>query len=173
MTESATEFERRWNSVNTRISAYFYRNGCPQEDVRDLTQEVAYRAFRSYPTLQGDFQAWIHTITRRVFADYVRTRKQVFQVESEEEIRDPKSDPGTVIVMRELLAQCLQELDPKERECLYCYDVLGWKYEEIGEKLGISRSNAHYHVENARKRLRAIFPELAQEYGVKKKDGVM
>lgn len=167
-TERAKDFERLWALEQGRILAWFFRCGCPEEDAKDLTQEVALRAWRGFQSLRGDFGPWVYSIKKKVFADYVRSRRREIRGDGSLEPPESRTDPGIGAVLKTTLARCMQELDTVERECLYYHDYLGIKYEEIGEKLGISRSNAHYKVENARMRLRELFPELAREYGVLK-----
>ena len=164
-TAGTEEFERLWNNVNSRVASYFFRNGCPEEDVKDLTQDVALRAYRSFGTQTGDFKSWIYTISKRVFVEYVKMKKREIRADSRVEAVNPNPNPDSNAVYKVLVGDCLRELDPKERVSLYYHDALGWKFEEIGEKLGISRSNAHYQVENARRKLREMYPDLVREYG--------
>ena len=154
------EFEKSWQQVEGKLAGYFYRKGCPEEDSLDLVQETAARAWGGFDTLRGDFTSWVFGIAKYVFIDYLRKRKQVDEIEDEALIEDHRQDPGTRAINAELLRKCFDALDLLDRKCLTLHDIEGYNYEKISETLGISVSNAHYHVDKARKYLRERFPEL-------------
>ena len=156
-------FVKDWRIVEGKLAGYFYRKGCPEEDSLDLVQETAIRAWRNYGTLKGDFKPWVFSIAKFTFIDYLRKKKQVDEIEDEASIQDLSPDPGSRAVNSELLRQCLEELEPIDRECLVLHDAEGYKFEIIAEMLGISVSNAHYHVDKARKYLCERFPDLVNK----------
>ena len=153
-------FEREWRGIEPKLAGFFFRKGCPRDDIDDLVQETALRSWTNYSSLKSDFASWVWGIAKHVFYDYIRKRKKVSELEEEDEITDTAPDPGTRTISKVLLKQCLKKLDPLDRKCLILHDSAGKNLKEISEELGISLSNAHYHVDKARKILQESFPEL-------------
>ncbi len=154
------KFEESWHAVEPKLNGYFYRKGCSREDTLDLVQETAVRAWQNFHTLKGNFKPWVFGIAKFVFFDYLRKKKRVDEIEDESVIEDLKQDPGKSALNAQLIRQCLDELDPLDRQCLILHDLEGYNFDEISGMLGISLSNAHYHDDKARKYLRERFPEL-------------
>jgi len=153
-------FEREWRGIESKLTGFFFRKGCPREDIDDLVQETALRSWTNFSSLKTDFNAWVWGIAKHVFCDYIRKRRQVPDLEEEDNIIDSSPDPGTRTVSKILLKECLKMLAPLDRKCLLLHDSAGKNLKEISEILGISLSNAHYHVDKARKILQESFPEL-------------
>lgn len=160
MPDDTNSFEIQWCAVREKVAAYFFRKGCSAEDTQDLVQETAMGAWRNYSSLKGDFNAWIFGIAKNTFNNYLRDRKRKNVVEDEDGVIETNASPEHRTIAKILMKQCLIQLNPIDRKCLVLHDYLGKKYEEISEILGISRSNAHYHVEKARDYLRKRYPEL-------------
>lgn len=158
-------FENVWREIQSKLTGYFYRQACPEEDVRDLVQETATRAWTNLETCKGDLPAWMFGIARYVFLDYLRRKKDETTIEID--AVDQRFNPEARSIEKLLISQCLQELDPIDRECLVMHDLQGYRFEDIAKKLGISRSNAHYRVEQARQYLRLKYPELVRTFGKK------
>jgi len=139
-----------------KLASYFYRKGCSREEVEDCLQETALRAWRSFHTLREESVAWFFAIAAREFSEFVRKKNREREILKHlVEDKDPKPNPERGITSRDrisLVMECLD--DPKDRLCLYMHDIDSFKFEEIAELVGISVSNAHYHVERARRILR-------------------
>jgi RNA polymerase sigma factor (sigma-70 family) len=158
--DDTNSFEIHWFRVRDKVAGYFFRKGCSVEDTQDLVQETAMGAWRNYSTLKGDFNAWIFGIAKNTFNSYVRNKKLENIVEDEAEILETDASPEHRAIAKILMKQCLTRLNPIDRKSLVLHDFYGKKYEEISAILGISRSNAHYHVEKARDYIRKRYPEL-------------
>lgn len=154
------EFENRWFAVEKKLAGYFYRKGADRDDIRDLVQETAVRACEHYHTLRGEFQPWIFGIARHVYLEYLRKCRNRYDADPAVPVSDNSSNPERNSISRKLLADCLDRLETLHRQCLVLHDHDGFTFQEISEKLGIPRSNVHYHVESARKILKKEFPEL-------------
>ena len=155
-------FETEWRKMEAKLAGYFFRKGCPEEDVEDLVQETAYRSYKNFSTLIGDFSFWVWGIASHVFLDYLRKQRKTNELDEENEPSNVQ-DPGNRTISRVLMEACLKLLDPIDRKCLILHDLGGKNLEEISKILGISVSNAHYHVKKARTTIREYFPELVQE----------
>jgi RNA polymerase sigma factor (sigma-70 family) len=149
-------FEADWRQVEGKIAGYFFRQCCPEEDARDLCQETALRAWARRDSRKGDFHPWVLGIARYVFLEYLRSK----EASTDAEPADGHPGPEKIAAAKTLLSECLAMLDEKRRACLVLHDHDGLGFREIGIRLGISTSNAHYQVESARKHLREKYPEL-------------
>ena len=158
-TEEQNSFERSWRNCEDSLTGYFYRKGCPEEDTKDLMQETAMRGWKNFSSLKGEFKPWIFTIAKRTFIDYLRKRKPTSEI-VDNVVVDSRPGPSQHAITKSLLSQCLKVLDPIDRKCLTLHDFEGLNFEKIGEMLGISTSNAHYHANKARSGLRESFPDL-------------
>jgi len=152
-------FEKSWTAVKGRIAGYFYSNDCSSDDIDDLLQETALKACKNYATLKEEdkFVQWVFGIAKHTWFEYMEKRDR--KKSRDAKIKYPHMNPGAEdsLVRDILVRQCLEELDPEDRDCLILHDLEGYNSEEIGERLGKSRSNAHYHVKKARKELREKF----------------
>jgi len=164
-TEKQRRFEESWRAAERKLGSYFYGLGCPPEDCQDLVQETVMRAWNGYDTLRGEFGPWVNGIARYAFAEYVRKRSRVTELNEENEIVDSSPGPGAHATTRLLVKQVLDRLDPLNRKCVILHDLHGLNFEEIGERLGISLSNVHYHYDKAQKSLREAFPDLIENFG--------
>lgn len=160
MPEGNFVFENKWKKVKPVVAGFFYRRGCPRDDTLDLIQETGIAAWKNYESLDGDFKAWVIGIAKNIYKRYLRDQKRNPGTDPETAILDESPGPEENTITNFMLAHCLSELDEIDRKCLVLHDFHGYKFKEIGEKLGISRSNAHYHIERARKHLQNRFPEL-------------
>jgi len=150
-------FEKSWAAVVGRMEGYFYRNECPPDDVKDLLQETASRAWKNFHTLKGDFEPWVFCIAKYTYIDYIEERKRRKSGTVNVDPVSSSSETEDHLIKHILLRQCLEGLDPLDRNCLILHDSEGYDFKKISEKLGISRSNAHYHVDKARNELREKF----------------
>jgi RNA polymerase sigma-70 factor, ECF subfamily len=157
-----SRFEREWRVIEPKLAGFFFRKGCPREDIDDLVQETALRSWANFFTLKSDYDSWVWGIARHVFYDYVRKRKRMPEMDLEDQIIDTAPDPGSKTITKMLLKACMKKLDPLDRKCLMLHDYTGKNLKEISEMLGISLSNVHYHVDKARKILQETFPELVK-----------
>ena len=154
------EFEICWHDVERKITSFFYRKGCSSDDSCDLAQETALRGWKNFDTLRGDFKPWIFQIAKYVFIDYLRKRRGVTTVDIDDcQIAGNSHESYAQTELKSIMDEILEELDPFDRKCLILHDLEGKNFEEIAIELGNSVSNAHYHVDKARKFLRQRFEE--------------
>jgi len=159
ISEEYYQFESSWRGVEKKIGGIYYLKGCCGADLEDLLQETAKRAWENRISRKGDFEPWIFGIALNVFREFIsrKTRKTSLtsKISNENKIT-PIEDKPLISV---LINQILSELDEKERNCIVLYYFEEQSFEKIGERLGISTSNAHYNVEKALKRIRATLFE--------------
>jgi RNA polymerase sigma factor (sigma-70 family) len=155
--EDHRNFEKSWAGIEKRLGVLFYRRGCPPEDIKDLLQETVRRAWEHRNNLKGNFDPWAYGIARNVLREYLdKINHSVFRGDSPDTyIQHDEPDEQTLI--RVMVQQSLQELDEIGRKCVTLHYLEGHSFEKIAEILGISLSNAHYHVDKACKELRKRF----------------
>jgi RNA polymerase sigma-70 factor (ECF subfamily) len=152
-------FEDLWQSVEKRLQGYFYRKGCSDHDCEDLVQETALRAWRGFGSLNGDFNCWIFGIAKFTLFAHLRNKKRIANLNVKIAEDCPSEDPGTLIVSRVHMQSCLRDMNSRDRDCLFLHDYQGCTFREIAEEIGISVSNAHYHVKRARELVRERFTQ--------------
>jgi RNA polymerase sigma factor (sigma-70 family) len=66
------EFEEKWRKIENEIVAFFYRNGVKEQDVTELTQQTAIRAYYGlYPGIK-DFNKWVKGIAKYLWYKHLR-----------------------------------------------------------------------------------------------------
>lgn len=167
--------KRLFDIFRPMLFSYFSRKGVPQEECRDLTQDVFYRVFKGIDTFRGkvELKAWLFEIAHNVFANYLRSKKAekrsaVVQSinqgspEDEESPMDlpaPEQDPLDGMIeqqWRENLVRTLDDLPEQMRRCCLLRYGRGLKYKEIAGELGISIETVKAHLFQGRKRLTSI-----------------
>ena len=64
---------------------------------------------------------------------------------------------------RTRLLAALRLLPEDRREVLLLHDLEGWTHREIAERMGLPAGTVRSHLHHARRRLRALLPELEEE----------
>jgi RNA polymerase sigma-70 factor (ECF subfamily) len=150
-------FEDLWRSLEKRLQGYFYRKGCSAHNCEDLVQETALRAWCGFATLRSDFGCWVFGIAKFTLFAHLRKLQRISILNMKIAEDFSSEDLGTSIISRVHMESCLRDLDPRDRDCLFLHDYEGCTFKEIAEKMGISVSNAHYHVKRAREFVRERF----------------
>jgi len=143
-----------------------------EEEARDLTREVFYKAFRSLGRFRGNskFSSWVCRIAINRSIDYLRRRKNV-RVESldepiatdggevERDLPDSSPSPDAVVERDELAAairDAVNRLSPKLHTVTVLREYQGLSIEEIAETLSVSPGTVKSRIFRARERLRAL-----------------
>lgn len=133
------------------------------EDANDLMQETILRAFKNRAGFRtgSNFKAWISMIMRNTFINGHRKEKRKWEFEKEF-INDAGTTTGRSIVenegesnqMIEELNEMIQELNEDLRTS-FLLSYLGYKYEEIAQKLNLPLGTVKSKIFYAKKQLRA------------------
>lgn len=156
-----------------------------EEEARDLTREVFYKAFRSLDRFRGNsrFSSWICRIAINRSIDHLRRRRNV-RMESldtpiatdgggevERELPDAAPSPEDLVTRTELAAkirEAVDQLSPKLRTVTILREYEAMSIEEIAEVLGVSSGTVKSRIFRARERLRVL---LASYVGDSDSDG--
>jgi RNA polymerase sigma factor (sigma-70 family) len=129
--------------------------GISVQDRRDLSQDVFFAAYRSFPTydpLRGRLDPWLNKITINVAGQYwkrVRHRREQLTPDDALDALDaPDNTPGPDEQLvreqeRRMVLDLLQTVDADRRAVLLAHDVDGVPMVEIAEQLGIPVSTAY------------------------------
>jgi len=143
-----------------------------REDARDLVQEAALKAWRGLPGfVRGrPFFPWYYRILRNACIQHLRgarlrrTRSLAGEAEELRELDDPSGlRPEDLVEAEEqsrILARALADLPRADAELLLLKHQQGLSYREIAETLGIPAGTVMSRLYTARRRLRALVPEL-------------
>lgn len=119
----------------------------------DLTQEVYARALAALPTFRGDASArtWTLTITYRTCADELRRRRRRRVLQA----RLATSPARAVVPADESVgvSQLIAALEPAERVALVLTQLLGLRYQDAADVLGVPVGTVRSRVARARRQL--------------------
>ena len=168
-----TAFEHLFRRYHSRVTGYVTRMvGCP-EHAQEIVQEAFISALRRLrETEQGIvFKAWIYGIARNGAIDHLRARSR----------RGPEVDFGNVeefveptgrlaapapeaAVERKQSIDDLQGafggLSETHHQILVMRELEGLSYDQLGERMGMSRSQVESTLFRARRRLEEEYSEL-------------
>ena len=141
------------------------RGMVPESDTEDVTQEAFLKAYRKLGNFDGrsSFYTWLFRIAANTAMDWrkkERHRRHAPLPEGPEgEDRVPSSDAGpeSAVMRRELAARidaAIEALPDKYHEILVLREIEGLSYEEISERLGMSKGTVESRLFRARERLR-------------------
>ncbi len=130
----------------------------------DLTQETFLRAHTKLHTFRGDasFAGWLLRIARNLGVDALRSRNRRTKLTQQLFRRARIDTAGQTTQLDDTqteLAQALATLPGDYREAFVRVEVLGYKYREAAEVLGVNDNTVKGRVFRARKQLIVWFEE--------------
>jgi RNA polymerase sigma factor (sigma-70 family) len=168
-----TAFEELYRRYNARVCAYVARMvGC-----RDHAQEIAQEAFISaLRRLRSSdqpitFKAWIYGIARNGAIDHLRARSRrgaEVGYDHVEEFVEPTGvlaapAPEAAVEAKQSLADlqgAFGGLSEAHHQILVMRELEGLSYDQLGERMGMSRSQVESTLFRARRRLEDEYAEL-------------
>lgn len=136
----------------------------------DMTQEVFARVLLAMGEFRGQSQpsTWLYRITTNLCLNRLRdTRRRRARLDEGERAADPAlrpgaaAAPGSVLVLRELLAR----LPPELAEVAVHYHIDEMDQAEIASALGVARRTIGYRLERLREEVRRLLAEPAAAAG--------
>lgn len=153
-------------------------------DAEEITQDTFIRAHRGLVNFRGDssLATWLYRIalnlSRNRYWYFFRRRRQD-SISLERPLTDESDatfadliaadaqNPVQETVTQEftdLIAACMEKLDPRHREILTMRNILNQPYEEIARALGINVGTVKSRIARARENLRKLLAEAAPEF---------
>lgn len=164
--QDCRSFEELFTGHFAAVKYFFIRQGCSEEDSRDLTQEVFFAVHRALSGFRGeaDPRTWLLRIARNRLLNFLRDRRAVKRFEPQpaggDELGElPDHDarnPEDELISDEQLRQIRESiaaLPPKMRQVVQLR-IQGREYREIADRMGLSIETIKSHLHQARARLR-------------------
>ena len=142
-----------------------------KETNEDLEQEVFVKVWKNQDKYEekGNFKTWINTIAKNLSKDYLKSADKKVQINStaDEEvlnsIKDNKATPDSTLmakIRQKRIIKAIDSLKPKLKEVIMLYDIEGYSYEEIAEKLNVPMGTVKSRIYNAKKELALQLEDL-------------
>ena len=112
------------------------------------------------------FAAWLMQIVRNRARDHLRAGRRTTVPLDRVTLESGEAGPDAAAArgeMRVRLLAALRVLPEARREVLLLHDLEGWTHREIAERLGLPPGTVRSHLHHARRRMRALLPELEEE----------
>ncbi len=141
------------------------RGMVPESDVEDVTQEAFLKAYRKLGNFDGrsSFYTWLYRVTANTAMDWRKRERHRRHAplpegpEGDDAVPSAEAGPETSASRRELAARidaAIEALPEKYHEILVMREVEGLSYEEIAERLDMSKGTVESRLFRARERLR-------------------
>lgn len=167
---SNTEFNNNFYALTGPLQAFAYNLTKNQEEAKDLYQETAFRAMTNRDKFRPgtNFKAWLFTIMKNIFINNYRrkvksgtiidTTDNLYYINSGSTALD--NDAGRNILMGEL-ENMIESLDESIKRPFMMHYV-GYKYQEIADKLELPLGTVKSRIFFARKELKQ---KIKSHYG--------
>ena len=141
------------------------RGMVPESDVEDVTQEAFLKAYRKIGNFDGrsSFYTWLYRVTANTAMDWRKRERHRRHAplpegpEGDDAVPSAEAGPERSASRRELAARidaAIEALPEKYHELLVLREVEGLSYEDIAERLGMSKGTVESRLFRARERLR-------------------
>lgn len=156
---------KKYEDIRNKLIRIFVHRSCPPaEDLADKTiNKVARKVHQIKEYYVGDPALYFYGVARNVYAEYLKTIKEVPVNPEITSTPVPDEEPDDSAATHNCLDGCLQTMKPKDRELLLMYyrEDRGAKidlHKEMSRRLGISVNALRIAV----CRLRATFKQCMQ-----------
>lgn len=123
-----------------------------QDDMRDVLQEALIKIFTTIGSFRyrgrGSLKAWMARITVNEALMFLRGKRRLSFVDTEDEIPDvPEEPPDTSALTADMVAEAIARLPDGYRTVFNLYAIEGRSHKEIAAALGIrpDTSASQYH----------------------------
>lgn len=167
---TAIDFTNKFNLVTPSLHSFAYNLTKDSEDAKDLYQETALRAMSNQDKFKPgtNLKAWLFTIMKNIFINNYRKKVKkntIFDSTDNMYFLNSGSavisnEAGTNIVMKELRGM-IADLDDSIKIPFEMHYV-GFKYQEIAEKLELPLGTVKSRIFFARKALKKA---IMKQYG--------
>jgi len=141
------------------------RGMVPESDVEDVTQEAFLKAYRKIGNFDGrsSFYTWLYRVTANTAMDWRKRERHRRHSplpegpEGDDAVPSADAGPERSASRRELadrIDAAIESLPEKYHEIVVLREVEGLSYEEIAERLGMSKGTVESRLFRARERLR-------------------
>ncbi len=126
-----------------------------RDDAEDLVQDAIVRALRmdSRPSKLDEFRPWMFRVIRNLSIYELRkkrVRREYFQAQ---ERLSGNMSSGADVARDTLLRMAFEKLPPQTREILFLVDIMGMKYSEAADVMGVPNGTVMSRISRARRAL--------------------
>ena len=150
-----------FDRYHLRIFNFFNQMVSNKSVSEDLTQDVFFKIIKYRTSYnQGNFAAWIFTISRNIFSSYYQKTKKERTNEIDDDKMTSESDDFNLSNRNEEithLQKALLKLNENERELIIMHRYQEIKYEQIAEIIGSSEGAVKVKMHRALKKLKEIY----------------
>jgi len=172
-TGDEASFEKLIESCKTKAYNIAWRYMRNEQDALDALQESFIKVFRHLGKFKGEssFDTWVYRIVVNTCNDMLRKNNNLKAVttvfandEEEAVVRLPDTGPTPWEVLEQkeksqFILDCLEILQPDQKEIIILRDIHGFSYQELTEVLECSIGTVKSRINRARKRLKQIIME--------------
>ena len=160
--EAFGELVERYEDKLMRYARKFLRD---PDDAKDIVQEVFIKAYENIQSFDAArrFSPWVYRIAHNEFVNAIkkRSRGPVFGLDLDVVFPhltagETADDQALERDTKEILEQCLDELDPKYREPLVLYYFEGLSYKDMADVLRIPMSTVGVRLARGKHMLQKI-----------------
>ncbi len=163
----ATALRTLFNTYRNKVYRICLGYVQDKADAEDLTQEVFIKVIQNIGQFKGQskLSSWIYRIAINLSLNYLRDhKKRLFQTDLSEADKLSSEGPEiSRIQMSKMLRKALQKLPERQRMVFILSQSLDQSYAEIAETAGISLSSVESLLFRARKNLRQLLIQFADE----------
>lgn len=149
---------RSKRSGEDRLRAILYLNGLRGEDLEDGLQEVRTRTLEKPPADQAAMMRWQAVVAVNVAVDHHRRRLRDSALLRRAFDAEPAPAADRDVLLREVVARGLAELDPDTRAVLVLRFYEDRSLEQIADDLKLPLGTVKSRLHRAVKQLREILP---------------
>lgn len=125
------------------------------EEADDLVQDAMERALKSKntPVKTAELRPWLFRILRNLYYDELRKRRVRREYSEEQSRLSNEANTATDEIRNIMIRLAFDKLPPDTKEVLQLVDVLGLKYAEAAEVMGVPVGTIMSRVSRARRAL--------------------
>jgi RNA polymerase sigma-70 factor, ECF subfamily len=169
-----SEIHRRYSGLARHVCQRILRNA---DDADEATQEAMLRVYQGLTRFNGRYalQPWVARIATNVSLDVTRARMRRPQtgdrtlMDLREELRGHSDDPLEALergLERDRVNEVLASLPGNHREALILREFEGRSHQEIGERLGVTPSQAKALIHRAKGSFRRAWDGVTGRHGL-------
>lgn len=157
-------FEGAYRNYAARLRGFLWRMTRNGDIADDLLQHTFLRLAEKGPELRADsdLQAWLFTVARNAYRDYLRQLPAATYVDGLEILPCPSPDAEARLLLGDV-ETALGNLKPDDREILLLIGVESLSHDTVSRMLGLEPATVRQRLARARARLLAELERLPQD----------
>lgn len=152
--EEFLEILSNYQGILHKVSLVYFKN---KPDREDNVQEIIYQLWKSFPSLKNhnSIGSWIYAVSINTSISRIKKVSRIEYREETPELPDKSSviDELTLNESLQLLLNAIYNLDDLDKSIMLLY-LEEKSYDEIGEIIGISKSNVGVRINRAKELLK-------------------